>query len=182
VAGEILHTRIAITGVRDTIRALNRLNPEAAKALRGELSQAAALVQRAAKSAVPGKVPLSGWNTSQVLKPRVRLNAASGPGWPAWKSLKRDIKVTKAATDRDRRTKTRTTIAVYSQNPAAIIYEFAKQSHTPTHFSGHLPTSRSGRIMWAGYDSVVGEVHRKIGDALVTASRIIQASIDKAKV
>lgn len=178
-----IQTKVAVVGVRDTLRALRKFDPEAAKALRNELGAAAKLIQAAAKRNVPSSPPLSGWNTSDVLKPKVRLKAkTSPPGWPKWRYIKGDIRINKAQTDRDKKTKTRTTIAVYTENPAAIIYEFAKASQTPTQFSAHLPSLRSGRIMWTGHDQVADQVRRKISDALDNARKLIQTHIDNAKV
>lgn len=177
-----VQTKIAVVGVRDTLRAIKKIDPEATKQLRNELNAAAKLIQVAAKKRVSNRPPLSGWNKIDAIRPRVRLGASTAPGWPAWKLIRSSIRVNKAATDRQRTTKTRTTVAVYSSNPAAIIYEFAKQSHTLNRFSAHLPSSRGGRTLWAGHDEVAGQVQRKITDALSAARKIIQASVDSAKV
>lgn len=176
----VIDVKVAIVGVRDTLRALRALDPAAAKELRKELSASARLISAAARKRVPAVRPLSGWRNVWAMNGHVR----GGQGWPAWytSELRQAIKVSTAATDRARATKTRTTIAVYTQNPSANIYEFAKANHTPGRFSGRLPSYMGGRIMWAGNDAVANQVNQKISDALVKAQSIIQASVNSAKV
>ena len=181
-----LDVKVAVVGIRDTMRALRTLNPEAAKELRQELGAAGRLIVNAAKQRVPVSRPLldssgrGGWRNVWAMNGRVR----GGQGWPAWytSEIKREIKLSKAATDRSRKDKTRTTIAATTQNPAANIYEFAKSNHTAGRFSGRLPSYMGGRIMWAGNDAVANQVNQKINDAVVKAQSIVQASVNSAKV
>jgi len=175
-----LDVKVAVVGVRDTIRALKQIDPVSAKLLRKELSDAARLISASARKRVPMVRPMSGWRNVWAMNGRVR----GGQGWPAWytSELKQAIKVSTAATDRARSTKARTTVAVYTQNPAANIFEFAKMNHTPNRFSGRLPSYMGGRIMWAGNDAVANQVNQKINDALVAAQTIIQSDVNVAKV
>ena len=180
MAGEVLDIKVAVTGVRDVQRALRNLDPELAAKLRKELREAAKLVTIAAKKKVPGRSPLSGWRNVWAMNGRVR----GGQGWPAWytSEVKQAIKVSTAATDRDRRTKTRTTVAAYTQNPSGAIFEFAKTNHTPNRFSSRLGSYMGGRIMWAGYDSVAQQVRHKVDTALNDGVKAIQGAVDTAKV
>lgn len=186
---DAIHFKLAIVGVRDTIRALQQLDPEAAKVLKKELGDAAKLVQAAAKARVPQNRPLlggsggrlqSGWRNVWPMRGRVR----GGEGWPAWFSseIKSAIKVTTAASDRDRRTRTRVKVQVFTQSAAGSIYEFARRDHTPGDFSTRLPAYRGGRIMWAAHDSVDEKVQRKIMDAMDVANRRIIYLLENTKV
>ena len=180
MAGNPIDVKVAIVGVRDVQRALRNIDPELAKQLRKELREAGKLVAMSAKKKVPGRSPLSGWRNVWAMNGRVR----GGQGWPAWytSEVKQAIKVSTAASDRDRRTKTRTTVSAYTQNPAGAIYEFAKTNHTPNQFSSKLGSYMGGRIMWAGYDSVANEVRHKIDTALDDGVKVVQSAVDVAKV
>lgn len=179
-----IRVRVAFVGLRESIRHLNQINPEAAKELRKELKGAAQLIQAAAKARVPnqrpalggsGLNPRSGWQNFWPMRGRVR----GGQGWPAWYSseVRNAIKVTVAATDRQRQTKTRTTVRVYSQSPAGCIYEFAKKDHTHSQFSSRLPSASGGRVLWAGHDAVAPQVERKIQLAIALAQYRVQNRI-----
>lgn len=186
---DAIHFRLAIVGVRDTIRALNQLDPLAAKALKVELRAAASLVQAAAKSRVPSQRPLlggsgsrlqSGWRNIWPMRGRVR----GGEGWPAWytSEIKSAIKTTIASSGRDRRSKTRVQVAVFTQSASGSIYEFARRDHSKGEFSTRLPQYRGGRIMWAAHDSVDEQVQRRIYTAMNIANAHVASLIENAKV
>lgn len=180
---------VTLVGVRDTLRALKQYDPVSAQLLRKELGAAGNLIVNAAKRRVPQSRPLldssganfrHGWRNVWAMRGKVR----GGVGWPAWvtSEIKRDIKLTRAATDRRKSTKARTIIAASTNNPAACIYEFAQRDHTPGEFSTRLPSYMGGRIMWAGNDAVANQVNQKIHDALVKANQAIQVAVNSAKV
>jgi hypothetical protein len=189
VAGELISTKIAIVGLRDVQKALRLLDPDFAKWLRKQLKESANLAKNAAKSRVPSQRPLlggsgsrlqSGWRNVWAMNGWVR----GGQGWPAWYSseIKSQIESTLAATNRDRKTLTRTTVAIHNASAAGSIYEFARTDHTKGEFSTRLPHYMGGRIMWAGYDSVAQQVDNKISFAIDASVEVVQRRMDAAKV
>lgn len=142
--------------VKDTIKALRRLEPEAAKEFIRSAKGAVAPMMADAKSQYP-EMPLSGM---------ARQWAGRFP-WQA-AAVRRGVKV-KTSTRKNKAS----VVYVTQASPAGAIFEVAGTKNPSSVFATNL-RARSGRVLWPAYDRHAEQIQTDIKALIVDAEKTVQ--------
>ena len=184
--------RIQLQGFEETLRALRKMNPDAAKALLSSMRQASGLVRQDARKSVNSLSIPSGWRNQQGMPTKAgswanRELTRNGRGWPPWQksNIKSGIKAYM------RRQKNRGNVVqargiVVSRSGEGVIYEFAQHSHKSVQypwvnsepFLRKLGQFQGGRIIWAAAERNRNKVQTLVMDALEKANQALQAGLE----
>lgn len=184
-----------LIGYNDTLKALRGVDAVAAKQLRGQMRQAAAVIVKDARGHVNADTPrVSGWRTIDATGRAPWTNRSltrSGAGWPAWNvsDIRRTIKVSTRRSKPVRGQVNRTTLSIRSKSAALTVYEFAKHSRKSQSFPyvnsvpfvNRLGSYHGGRILWAAFERNKGVVFASMKDAVRSMNRIVQGDVNAAK-
>jgi hypothetical protein len=161
---------IVLTGVKDTLKALEKFDKDAVKSFNKVINSELKIAKQDAQGFVKADAPLSGWSTQPARNPRSR----NGAGWPAWDQsiIKAGISSSKAE-GKVSRSKGYTTSAgaLKNKSAAGVIYELAGRSNRGTGtFISNLEKkeSQASRLVWKSVDKnkdrIVNNVERAFND------------------
>ena len=173
---------IVLTGVKETLKALEAFDKQAVRNFNKILNNELGSVKKEAQSLVSDTPPLSGWNTQPAAKPRSR----NGAGWPAWDQsiIKQGISSSKAE-GKVRRDYTTNAGALKNKSAAGVIYEVAgrkNKSAGKNNFISNLSSKDSpfmpSRLIWNVVDKrrerIVANVSKALEDAKATLKRNLE--------
>lgn len=178
-------TSIQVVGLGDTLKAMKVYSPNALKEYRKESRQAAGVVVKVARQAIPDKPPMSRWRKIPPRKARAtprphsdpRSNPRGGAGWPIWDSgaINRGIRIA-STKQRSRGESWGALLRVENRSASGAIFEVAGRlppygkSKSGVQFVANLDAARkASRAIWFAYDQ---------NESLVT--KAAQAAVDKA--
>ena len=172
---------IVLTGLKETLKALNDFDKDAVKAFNKVVNKELSSVKKEAQGFVEAKPPLSGWNTQPARNPRTR----NGAGWPAWDQsiIKSGISTSKAE-GKVRKDYTTSAGAIKNKSAAGVIYELAgRRTRGNGTFIKNLEgnVGDASRLIWKAVDNNRGKVEKNISDALDQAKATLQRNLDKEK-
>ena len=145
--------------VKDTIKALRRLEPETAKEFIRQAKGAVAPMIADAKSQYP-EMPLSGM---------AREWAGKFP-WQA-AAVRRGVKV-KTSTRKNKAS----VVYVTQGNAAGAIFEVAGKKNPSSVFARNL-RARNGRVLWPAYDRHAEQIQTDIKALVIDAEKTIQGLV-----
>jgi len=172
---------IVLTGVKETLQALQSFDKQAVKEFTKVINSELANAKKDAQGFVAGDPPLSGWNTQPPLKPRTR----GGAGWPAWDQsvIKAGISSTKAE-GKVRKDYTTSAGALKNRSAAGVIYELSGRTNRGTGtFISNLEKkeSQASRLIWKSVDKNKDRIIKNVFDALEVAKLKLQQNLDKER-
>lgn len=172
---------IVLTGVKETLKALQSFDKQAVKEFTKVINSELANAKKDAQGFVAGDPPLSGWNTQPPLKPRTR----GGAGWPAWDQsiIKSGISSTKAE-GKVRKDYTTSAGALKNRSAAGVIYELSgrKGKGTGTFISNlEKKESQASRLIWKSVDKNRDRIINNVFNALEVAKLKLQQNLDKER-
>ena len=159
---------IVLTGVKETLKALEKFDKDAVKSFNKVINSELKIAKKDAQGFVKADAPLSGWSTQPARNPRSR----GGAGWPAWDQsvIKAGISSSKAE-GKVRRNYTTSAGALKNRSAAGVIYELAGRSNRGTGtFISNLEKkeSQASRLVWKSVDKnkdrIVNNVERAFND------------------
>jgi hypothetical protein len=140
---------VTVVGVKETLRELNKMEPELAKQIKKDVKQITASVVADAKSAVPGTV-ISGFSRNWQ---GGRLTPFSSE------------QVRKSITTRfsNRKRSAMAVFAVVMKSPIGEVFDMAGRS-SANNLATRLETrfGRASRVMWPAYERNQGQVERDL--------------------
>ena len=174
---------IVLTGVKDTLKALEKFDKDAVKAFNKLVNSELNGAKKEAQGFVKSEPPLSGWNTQPARKPRSR----GGVGWPAWDQsvIKAGISVSKAER-KVRKDYTTSAGALINRSAAGVIFELAGRSNTTSGKNGFISSLESkdgnaSRLVWKSVDKNRVAIERKVAAALDDLKLKLQKNLQKER-
>lgn len=180
MAAPVRAANLQITGVRELLKELGKVDPELRKQTVKEIRTVARSIASDAKAKIPVQPPMSGWQTqpstrgvyrTSILQPMVR----GGRGWMPWSNV-HQIKVDIGRQRKQARKSQWNVARIAILSPAAQVFELSglgkarKASPTREQFIRNLDRfGRPGRAGWAAYDARSREVQQAIIDAVKNA-------------
>lgn len=187
MADAAAYSKVQVTGMRETLRALRQLDPELRKQTVKEIRTVARGIATEAKGLLPKQPPMSGWQTQPStrgaykngqLQPMVR----GGRGWMPWANPQRLVKVDIGRQRGQARRNEWTVARIVSLSPAAQVFEFAgrgtPRNYSPTRdqFIRNLDRyGQPGRSLWTAVDRNAPAAQR----AIIAALRNAEATINR---
>lgn len=174
---------IVLTGVKDTVKALEKFDKDAVKAFNKLVNSELNGAKKEAQGFVKTEPPLSGWNTQPARKPRSR----GGVGWPAWDQsvIKAGISVSKAER-KVRKDYTTSAGALINRSAAGVIYELAGRSNSSSGKNGFISSlegdsGKASRVVWKSVDKNRVAIERKVSAALDDLKLKLQKNLQKER-
>ena len=172
---------IVLTGVKETLKALEAFDKDAVKAYNKLVNSELASAKKDALGFVESDPPLSGWNTQPARNPRTR----GGAGWPTWDQsiIRSGISSTKAV-GKVRKDYTTSVAALKNKSAAGVIYEVAGRKNKTGNgsFISNLSKKDSpympSRLVWHVVDKNGEEIRKNIFDALEKAKATLQRNLN----
>jgi hypothetical protein len=192
-------TKIEIVGLGDTLKAMRVYSPNALKEYQKEVRDAANIVVRVARQAIPAEPPMRNWRKISPRKARStprphtdpRVNPRGGTGWPIWNSaeIRAGIKVS-TAKKRQRGESWGSLLRVENRTASGAIFEVAGRrskgkSAGGRQFIRNLNAFHSAsRAIWRAYDenekTVINAAEEAINKAILAFQRDVAASNDRS--
>jgi hypothetical protein len=174
---------IVLTGVKQTVQALEKFDKDAVKAFNKLVNSELSGAKKEAQGFVKSAPPLSGWNTQPARKPRSR----GGAGWPAWDQsvIKAGISVSKAER-KVRKDYTTSAGALVNRSAAGVIYELAGRSNKSSGKNGFISSleddsGNASRVIWKSVDKNRVAIERRVASALDDLKTILQKNLEKER-
>jgi len=176
---------IVLTGVKETLKALEAFDKGAVKEFNKVITKELSIAKKEAQSLVTATPPLSGWNTQPAAKPRSR----NGAGWPAWDQsiIKSGISSSKAE-GKVRKDYTTSAGALKNKSSAGVIYEVAgrnNKSAGKNKFLSNLKSKDSpfmpSRLIWNVVDKRREKIVANVSQALEDAKATLQKNLQKER-
>lgn len=177
-------TKIEVVGLGDTLKAMKVYSPNALKVYQKEARDAANIVVRVARQAIPAEPPMRNWRKVPPRRARStprphsdpRTNPRGGAGWPIWNSaeIRAGIKQS-IAKKRQRGESWGSLLRVENRSASGAIFEVAGRRSKGKSLSGRQFIRNlnafhgASRAIWRAYDE---------NETVVTQAA--QAAIDKA--
>lgn len=160
--------KIEVDGVKQTLRALNQIDPEQRKQFNRDARLIAKPIMDNAKQRYT-RVPLSGFNRrwtvgTREITPRTIGRYRSGVSFSVNTSKKRQSVFT-----------------VLQRNAAASVFDMAGRKQ-PNQLSRSLEAAGWGtasRVMWPAAEAKAGDAIRELMDLVDKASRIVQRELER---
>jgi hypothetical protein len=172
---------IVLTGVKETLKALESFDKQAVKEFTKVINSELSVAKKDAQGFVAGAPPLSGWNTQPPKKPRTR----GGAGWPAWDQsvIRQGISSTKAE-GKVRKDYTTSAGALKNKSAAGVIYELAGRTNRSGRFISNLEKreSQASRLIWKSVDKNKDRIEKNIFEALEKAKATLRVNLNRKKV
>ncbi len=172
---------IVLTGVKETLKALQDFDKDAVKAFNKLVNSELGNAKKDAQGFVKSEPPLSGWNTQPARNPRTR----NGAGWPAWDQsvIKAGISVSKAER-KVRRDYTTNAGALRNKSAAGVIYELAGRENKEGRFIKNLEgkVGNASRLVWQAVDKNRPRIEKNVAAALDNLKSILQRNLEKERV
>ena len=149
--------RIEVVGVKDTVKALRKLDPEFRKEFNRGIKEVVAPTIAAAKSAYP-PMPLSGMQRAWI------QGAAQKLPWDAAK-VRQGVKV-KVSTRRY----SNSVVYITQANPAGAIFEVAGEGNR---FGANL-RARNSKVLWPAYDRHAAQIAEGVDKLVRNAERTVE--------
>jgi hypothetical protein len=192
-------TKIEIVGLGDTLKAMKVYSPNALKQYNKEVLDAANIVVRVARQAIPAEPPMRNWRKISPRRARStprphsdpRANPRGGAGWPIWNSaeIRSGIKPSRAK-KRERGESWGVLLRVENRSASGAIFEVAGRrsrgkSAGGRQFIRNLNAFHSAsRAIWRAYDEnqtvVTGAAQAAINKAITQFQRDVAASSDRS--
>lgn len=168
---------IVLTGVKETLKALESFDKDAVKQFNKVLTKELGSAKKDAQSYVDSSPPLSGWATQPARNPRTR----GGAGWPAWDQsvIKAGISSTKAE-GKVRKDYTTSAGALKNRSAAGAIYELAGRKNKSAGFNKNLDDKDGGasRLIWKSVDKNKDRIERNVVDAFDRLKATLQKNLN----
>jgi len=167
---------IVLTGVKETLKALEAFDKDAVKAYNKLVNSELAVAKKDAIGFVESSPPLSGWNTQPARNPRTR----GGAGWPAWDQsiIRSGISVTRAER-KVRRDYTTNAGALKNRSAAGVIYELAGRENKRGVFIKNLEgkVGSASRLVWKSVDKNRPRIEQNVAKALEELKMKLQKNL-----
>ena len=181
-------TRIILTGIEPTIRALKEFDKDAVKRFNKVINTELAGAERDAKNIIQDRPPMSGWRRADATKGSTR----GGAGWPGWDAGEIRSKITKTkAQGRVRGNYTTSAGALLNKSAAGAIFETAGKK-TKAGFGGgsgaqFLRTlgnrfGKASRVVWRVVDKDRARIEENVARALEEAKADLQKHLQGERV
>ena len=171
---------IVLTGVKETLKALETFDKDAVKAFNKLVNSELSGAKKEAQGFVKAEPPLSGWNTQPARNPRTR----GGAGWPAWDQsvVKAGISVTKAER-KVRRDYTTNAGALKNRSAAGVIYELAGRVNRNGTFIKNIEgkVGNASRLVWRAVDNRKPKIEQNVSKALDDLKAKLQRNLNMRK-
>ena len=171
---------IVLTGVKETLKALEDFDKDAVKAFNKLVNSELGNAKKEAQGFVKSEPPLSGWNTQPARNPRTR----GGAGWPAWDQsvIKAGISVSRAER-KVRRDYTTSAGALKNRSAAGVIYELAGRENKAGKFIKNLEgqVGNASRLIWQAVDKNRPRIEQKVSAALDNLKSTLQRNLEKER-
>ena len=168
---------IVLTGVKDTIKALQEFDKQAVKEFNKVINSELKIAKKDAQGFVKSTPPLSGWNTQPARNPRSR----GGAGWPSWDQsvIRAGISVTKAE-GKVRRDYTTSAGALKNRSAAGVIYELAGRKNKTGNFISNLENKEgnASRLVWKSVDKNRPRIEKNVAEAFNEVKAKLQRSLN----
>lgn len=177
---------IVLTGLDETLSALEAFDKQAVKAFNKVINTELGKAKDNARALVPRETPMSGWKTTDPIKPR--KSTRGGMGWPAWdySSIAGGIVSTKAQGRVSRNYKTNAG-ALKNTYSAGAIFEVAGRktsgNGTGVKFIENLNKrfGKASRLIWNVVDKDGDNIRKNVAQALEDAKKRLQAELNKQR-
>jgi hypothetical protein len=170
---------MALTGVKETLKALEAFDKAAVKEFNKVINQELNSAKKDAQGEVSATPPLSGWKTQPPANPRTR----GGAGWPAWDQsvIKAGIVVSKAE-GRARKDYTTNAGALKNRSAAGVIYELAGRVNRTGSFIKNLDkeTFKPSRLIWKVVDKRRDQIEKNVFDAFEKVKDKLQKNLNRS--
>jgi hypothetical protein len=173
---------IVLTGVKETLQALQDFDKDAVKRFTKVINSELKSAKQDAQSYVNPEPPLSGWSTQPARNPRSR----GGAGWPAWDQsiIRQGISSTKAE-GKVRADYTTSAGALKNRSAAGVIYELAgRKNKGKGTFNKNLTgkDDKASRLIWKSVDKNKDRIEKNIFEALEKAKATLRVNLNRKKV
>ena len=172
---------IVLTGVKETLKALEKFDKDAVKNFTKIINSELRNAKKDAQGFVKADAPLSGWSTQPARNPRSR----NGAGWPAWDQsvIRAGISSSKAE-GKVRRDYTTSAGALKNRSAAGVIYELAGRSNRGTGtFISNLEKqeSQASRLVWKSVDKNKDRIINNVEKAFNDVKSQLQKNLEKER-
>lgn len=171
---------IVLTGVKETLNALESFDKQAVKEFTKVINSELAIAKKDAQGFVAGAPPLSGWNTQPPKKPRTR----GGAGWPSWdQSVIRQGISTSKAEGKVRRDYTTSAGSIRNKSASGVIYELAGRTNRSGRFISNLEKKepKASRLIWKSVDKNKDRIIKNVYSAFEDVKSKLQKNLDKER-
>jgi hypothetical protein len=172
---------IVLTGVKETLKALEKFDKDAVKSFNKVINSELKIAKKDAQGFVKADAPLSGWSTQPARNPRTR----NGAGWPAWdQSVIRSGISSSKAEGKVRRDYTTSAGALKNRSAAGVIYELAGRSNRGTGtFISNLEKkeSQASRLVWKSVDKNKDRIVNNVEKAFNQVKSKLQNNLEKER-
>jgi hypothetical protein len=171
---------IVLTGVKETLKALEDFDKDAVKKFNKLVSSELRNAKKDAQGFVTAEPPLSGWSTQPASKPRSR----GGAGWPAWDQsiIKAGINTSRAER-KVRKDYTTSAGALVNKSAAGVIYELAGRRNRKGVFVKNLEgqVGNASRLIWKSVDKNRSRIEQNVSQALDNLKLKLQTNLNKER-
>jgi hypothetical protein len=172
---------IVLTGVKETLQALQDFDKDAVKRFTKVINSELKSAKQDAQSYVNPEPPLSGWSTQPARNPRSR----GGAGWPAWDQsiIRQGISSTKAE-GKVRADYTTSAGALKNRSAAGVIYELAgRKNKGKGTFNKNLTgkDDKASRLIWKSVDKNKDRIIKNVFSAFGDVKSKLQKNLDKER-
>jgi len=191
--------KIEVIGLGDTLKAMKVYSPNALKEYQREARDAAGIIVREGRQAIPTEPPMRNWRKVPPRKSRStprphsdpRTNPRGGAGWPIWDSaaIKRGIRIS-LAKKRNRGESWGSLLRVENKTASGAIFEVAGRRSRGKSLSGRQfirnlnAFHTASRAIWRAYDqnqdTVTESVQQAIDKAIAQFQRDVAESRDRS--
>lgn len=176
---------IVLTGIKETLTALEAFDKQAVKAFNKVINSELANAKQSAIGMLPTSPPMSGWRTIEPFKPS--KTSRGGAGWPAWDYSKivDNIGVTKAER-RVRRDYTTSAGSLRNAYSSGAIFEVAGRRSNGvgrgTQFIQNLTRfGTASRLIWSVVDRDSYKIRANVSAALDEAKKRLQTALNSQR-
>lgn len=155
---------IEVVGIKETIKALRRLDPEHRKEFNKGVRSVVAPMMAAAKSAYP-QLPISGMGRNWQQRGSAKFPYEVG-------KVRAGVKV-KVSTRRN----SNSVVYISQGNAAGAIFEVAGTKTPGAPFNVQL-RARSSRVLWPTFDRFQPQITQGIGDLVKKAEATVQGMVE----
>lgn len=185
-------SKIEVVGLGDTLKAMKVYSPNALKEYQREARDAAGIIVREGRQAIPTEPPMRNWRKVSPRKSRStprphsdpRTNPRGGAGWPIWDSaaIKRGIRIS-LAKKRNRGESWGSLLRVENKTASGAIFEVAGRRSKGKSLGGRQfirnlnAFHTASRAIWRAYDANFDEVNDAALAAIKKANAAFQRDV-----
>lgn len=175
---------VVLTGIKETLDALAAFDKDAVKRFNKVINDELSLAQSTARGFVPLDPPMSGWRTTNAIKP---TSTRGGKGWPGWDAASIQAGIVKIKSQGKVRGDYTTSAGALKNNfSAGAIFEIAGRKPGGSNKNGFVSTlnsrfEKASRLIWRVVDKDKDKIERNVAQALDEAKAELQKHLEKER-